>query len=440
MKNKYSNSKQSKRKHFRRKYSKSKQSKRKHSRRKYNHKKKRKNTLTKKIYKQKGGKNINNIEVKGPLRISGVNYYVFRITTSDRIITVGRRYSDFEEFHSQLKSQFRDVSSRLPGKIILNREDPIKLEARRVGLERYLNDIKEEIGRILESGGGTLYDFFMEGVDTGDMVDTGAVVAPIDTSVEPPGSGEQSSELSRTMSDPVDITNMSSKSMSGQKSPVDDLPSSPILRIINPQQIWLTNKLLPLQESAILKYTGPTAYSINRFLRKEIYTINSNMENIICKLDEVFESIPPLETEITVYRGVNFGESQMTSQINLISKRENKFNEFLSTSIDRNAAMEFTPSETTFDRWDINPHSSPRTARGFTPYCCLFVITIPPGNRVLPILQGSVNPDESEILLPRNCILITDRKTTEMIGGRPTSVYYQTLQGVDNSTDDIDCD
>ena len=306
------------------------------------------------------------------------------------------------------------MSVELPGKLFFH--DDSNLEARRAGLQSYLNNIKEEIGGILESDGGVLHDFFMKGAetgDTGDMVDTGAVVTPIDTSVDPPGSGEQS---------------------------VDDLPSSPILRIINPQQIWLTNELRPLQEGAIIKYTGPIAYSINRFLRKEIDTINSNMKNIICKLDEVFESIPPLETEITVYRGVNFGESQMKSQTNLIIRPINTFNEFLSTSIDRNAAMEFTPSETTFDRWDISPHSSPRTARGFTPYCCLFVIKIPSGNRVLPILQGSVNPDESEILLPRNCILKTDRKITEMIRGRPTSVYYQTLQGVDNSTDDIDCD
>jgi len=151
-------------------------------------------TKRKNRYYQNGG-DITSIEVDGPQWFPDVGAWLFRIivTKEDRQIKVVRRYSNFEELDSELKKLGYDDLPLFPGK--LSRHTESNLESRRIGLEGYLNSIKEIIDHILSSGttDNPIYKFFM----TRSEARTDPILG---TSLD-----EGGSELLRTNSEPVVI-------------------------------------------------------------------------------------------------------------------------------------------------------------------------------------------------------------------------------------------
>ena len=122
---------------------------------------------------------------------------------------------------------------------------------------------------------------------------------------------------------------------------------------------------------SVRAYTDDHYGPINQALL-EGSTMKRFHRNIVDDIDSLFEMVPPIEKDIVVYRGV--------------TKRHSFgiLNGYISTSYDYDTAMDFT------DRYTDNDH------------CCIFVITIPSGSKVLPIEDVSANRSEGEILLPRS--------------------------------------
>jgi len=197
-----------------------------------------------------------------------------------------------------------------------------------------------------------------------------------------------------------------------QPPPVSMLPLDPEYKF-DAQIRWLQVEMTRPQERAISHYTGPSAFSINTSLRDRS-ELDARHTPTVCALDDIFNDIPALTEDIIVYRGVNFVRKD---QEKLNSQGVHFFNDFISTSLSRDVTIDFLPRPST-DRWSARPAGSPRMDRGFVPYCCLFVIHIPSGNKVLPILGGSTVDDEREVLLPRGITLEITSEETQMIRGK----------------------
>jgi len=109
----------------------------------------------------------------------------------------------------------------------------------------------------------------------------------------------------------------------------------------------------------------------------------SKDSNVVRDLDSIFDKAPPIDRDITVYRGVS-----KKHPLGVLPG-------YISTSYDIQTALEFSDRE-----------------QG----CCMFVINIPKGSKILPIEEVSSNKREKEILLPRstNFILTSNRTIGSM--------------------------
>lgn len=104
---------------------------------------------------------------------------------------------------------------------------------------------------------------------------------------------------------------------------------------------------------------------INDYLRGNIVTLESSLHKIIEDIDEAFLNIPPISFPIILYRG-------NTTQI--INNKS-----YQSCSSDLDVAKQFTK--------DRN--------------CCIYILTISSGCKVLPLVSISDHPHESEFVLDR---------------------------------------
>jgi hypothetical protein len=115
-------------------------------------------------------------------------------------------------------------------------------------------------------------------------------------------------------------------------------------------------------------YTGTYYKKVNSALRAGRKLVPS-VKKIVDDIDSIFEMVKPTTREITVYRGVN-------SENDLLS------HSFISTSYD------------------------PMVSYGYVNgICCLMVITIPVGSKVLFLESVSKHRGENEILLSRKAKL-----------------------------------
>jgi len=119
---------------------------------------------------------------------------------------------------------------------------------------------------------------------------------------------------------------------------------------------------------SVKSYTDEAYASINNSL---IYgtTLPKKFQEIVDDLDAIFKDIPPTREEIIVYRGVT---------------RKHEFgvlSGFVSTSYDYGTALGFADKQK---------------------QCCVFIIKVPAGAKVLPVEELSMNSREGEILLPRS--------------------------------------
>lgn len=124
------------------------------------------------------------------------------------------------------------------------------------------------------------------------------------------------------------------------------------------------------QVDAIALYTGPNGYDINSALRLNTSSSLAKYKMVIDLIDLAFNEVPKLVKPIIVYRTIDDELTYDYSDKGYISTTTDKYTE----------QDEYT--------------------------CCTLVITVPIGTPILPIKALSVNPNENEILLERNGILV----------------------------------
>ena len=120
--------------------------------------------------------------------------------------------------------------------------------------------------------------------------------------------------------------------------------------------------------TSVKKYTGEAFGPINEGLLNKT-TLTKKCQDILEDLDSIFRDIPPIEEEFVVYRGVT-----TKHEFGVLSG-------FISTSYDYDTALTFASDKK---------------------QCCVLIIKVPVGAKVLPVEELSVNPTEGEILLPRS--------------------------------------
>jgi hypothetical protein len=125
---------------------------------------------------------------------------------------------------------------------------------------------------------------------------------------------------------------------------------------------------------------------------------NGGFKNLILDLveniDEAFKNVPQLSKPIRVYRG---------QDTDTFIGKELIFDSYMSTTHDLNTAFIYIDNE-----------------------CCIYVLDIQPGVKVLPIKYISRFLDEEELLIERNCNIVIDSvkylitSTGEIVSEKPT--------------------
>ena len=116
-------------------------------------------------------------------------------------------------------------------------------------------------------------------------------------------------------------------------------------------------------------YTGGNFDKINEKLRRNIKLDPTQLKNFN-NIQLAFKGVPKLNKSITVYKGKN-------------TDRVYSDKSFISTSTTINDAMKFTGKN-----------------------CCILIINVSIGSKILPISMLSKYKDENEVLLDRNATLI----------------------------------
>jgi hypothetical protein len=130
----------------------------------------------------------------------------------------------------------------------------------------------------------------------------------------------------------------------------------------------------------LTKYTHGYDSDINKTLRgdfdyKDTYNDSKKIQSLIMDIDEIFENSPSLSETITLYRGMN--RDSLSTQT------------YQSTSIDKDVALSFIGDAD----------------------CCLYIISVSPGCKILPLFNISKHPGEKEILLDRDCIFVVTKRS-----------------------------
>ena len=119
-------------------------------------------------------------------------------------------------------------------------------------------------------------------------------------------------------------------------------------------------------------YTSPEYKELNQSIRQNKMMskdLKKHYDNIL----DIFDAAPTVKTSFTVYRGMN-------------KKHNETINKgFISTSINKDVAKKFKGNS----------------------FCCLYVITLTPGEYgILPLSKISEMPEEEEVLLPPGSLSI----------------------------------
>lgn len=163
----------------------------------------------------------------------------------------------------------------------------------------------------------------------------------------------------------------------------------PHYKAIEPQIEFVADLDDEAEIRAIETYTSNIGYDINNALRSR----NSEYQETVQHLDELFQRVPPLAQPIVTYRTIDYEITNDYSDRGYIS--------------------------TTIDKWTQQDELT----------CCTMIITIPAGTRVLPVQPHSVTGTEHEILLNRGGVLIHDHSEI-----RDNNVLlYFTYHGSDSS-------
>lgn len=129
------------------------------------------------------------------------------------------------------------------------------------------------------------------------------------------------------------------------------------------------NKLDPKLKQSLRVYTSEKLQyyrALNSYLRGDISYINTEQQNILDDLETIFDEVPTLSFPIVVYRG---------NTRDVINNRA-----YISTSADKSTAESFTKNRD----------------------CCVFVITVSAGSKVVPLITVSEHPHEEEFLLDKD--------------------------------------
>jgi hypothetical protein len=162
----------------------------------------------------------------------------------------------------------------------------------------------------------------------------------------------------------------------------DDLES-----ILEPQFDYVNNLSDPIK-AAILDYTAEAYRDLNERLRSGSI-LTSDQRRLLERIDQAFDRVPPTEQPIIVYRGV-----RGSFLPDIVS--------YVSTSYDPDVAISFAGT-----------------------VCCYLKIIIPAGSHILPITGISKNPQESEILLPREGnFIITNTRSNHLDGVKSYDLVY----------------
>jgi hypothetical protein len=135
------------------------------------------------------------------------------------------------------------------------------------------------------------------------------------------------------------------------------------------QEAYVEQQLSDIEKLSINWYTGGNYDDFNDSVRKG-KMLSQEQRDHKENIDTAFDSVPPLEVPIVVYKGK--GSDRIYSD-----------KSFMSTTLLYDRSKRFTNKE-----------------------CCVLQITVSAGSKVLPIRTISKEPDEEEILLNRDGILI----------------------------------
>ena len=138
---------------------------------------------------------------------------------------------------------------------------------------------------------------------------------------------------------------------------------------MNLDQIQYINTLDKETINALQYYSSIGHVKMNKQMNDK--KITSSIHKYIQLIDNAFKNAPPTIKPMIVYRGI---KSQKYIDTSFTS------NTYVSTTIDKNVALEFQKKYP----------------------CCLFEIVIPTGSHILPLMYISTLPHESEILLSRD--------------------------------------
>lgn len=134
-------------------------------------------------------------------------------------------------------------------------------------------------------------------------------------------------------------------------------------------QYTYINQLDPEFKESLRLYTSEKLQyyrAINGYLRGDILYINSYEQKMLDDLETVFNGVPALGFPIVVYRG---------NTRDIINNKA-----YISTSGEKATAESFTKNRD----------------------CCVFVITVSAGSKVVPLITVSEHPQEEEFLLDKD--------------------------------------
>lgn len=155
------------------------------------------------------------------------------------------------------------------------------------------------------------------------------------------------------------------------------------------KQIHFVRSLSSDLKNVLHEYQAGSLVNYNLRLKLSLDQWDDLDRDIFEKLEQIFNTIPPIDQAITVYRGIAIYEDEKFDTYN---------GAFISTTIE--------------------PYIAKRFIEGLSD-CCILQITISPNSRIIPIFAEKFTyNEEAEVIL--------DRKGEFMITGRQGNVIYVT--------------
>lgn len=151
-----------------------------------------------------------------------------------------------------------------------------------------------------------------------------------------------------------------------------------------PDHVKYVESLTPRQKAIIRLYTGLAFVPMNTAFR------HGHLSHLHNEITDIFVNAPPTTESATVFRGTFFDIEGSHLEKGI-----------LSTSLDLNVGVRFISDDG----------------------CCLYMITVPVGTKLLPIEALSAIGNENEVLLePNGILVITGETTNEMLTKRGDQV------------------